>query len=586
MFVSAQADIEKLAAQFMADGEFDKAVELYEDLVKRRPESVYLYDNYLKCLLQLEDYRSAEKLVKKQQRNFRGNMMYLVDEGYVLSFTEPKEAAKIFNALIQNHASTNESIRGLSNAFLKRDYPDRAIEVLEQGRKVLRSQQLFADDLLKLYTRTGRFSSLVSESLRQLNDGESNEEQTILCLEIAVDNGEAELVREKTLLYAQKYPENSRYDRILMWLFLQQKKYPAAIRQAKSLDRKEQAGGAVIIQLARQCASIGLWDVAANCYQEVVDMGPDKPYYSQAEGGLIQVRYAQIKNEYDVSDAKVDALLQAQTDYIESYGLNNLTALVAKQKGEILLFKKQNVSQAIETLESLVAVSGLDARMRDESKLMLGDAYLISGNVWDAQLTYSQVDKAFKEDPLGQEAKFRNARLSYFRSDFEWAKDQLEVLKTATTQLISNNAIELSLRIQDHTEMDTSFEALNDFASAELLLFQQKFDACLAELNRLSFKYTNHTLSDDIAYLKGKVYLETGDFQQALEAFKRVYSNYSSEILADNALYESAMLQLKHFHDSAKAKDLFEKIILDYPDSLFVVESRKQYEKLKLDTQP
>jgi TolA-binding protein len=224
--------------------------------------------------------------------------------------------------------------------------------------------------------------------------------------------------------------------------------------------------------------------------------------------------------------------------------------------------------------------------MRDESKLMLGDAYLINGNVWDAQLTYSQVDKAFKEDPLGQEAKFRNARLSYFRSDFEWAKDQLEVLKTATTQLISNNAIELSLRIQDHSEMDTSYDALTEFASAELLLFQQNYDACLTELNRLSFKYTNHTLSDDIAFLKGEVYLQTGDYTEALEAFKRVYTNYSYEILADNALYESAMLQLKHFKNPEEAKALFEKIILDYPDSLFVVESRKQYERLKAGSQP
>jgi hypothetical protein len=52
------------------------------------------------------------------------------------------------------------------------------------------------------------------------------------------------------------------------------------------------------------------------------------------------------------------------------------------------------------------------------------------------------VDKEEKESPLGEEARFRNAKLSYYKGDFDWAQEQLKVLKASTSELISNDAIE------------------------------------------------------------------------------------------------------------------------------------------------
>ena len=117
-------------------------------------------------------------------------------------------------------------------------------------------------------------------------------------------------------------------------------------------------------------------------------------------------------------------------------------------------------------------------------------------NVWDAKLMYGQVDKEFMEDALGQEAKFKNAKLSYYEGDFEWAASQLDILKTATTQLVSNNAIELSLLIQDNTGLDSTTDAMKEYASAEFLLYQNQIEKCTHILNMLPFKYPNHTLND------------------------------------------------------------------------------------------
>jgi len=216
-----------------------------------------------------------------------------------------------------------------------------------------------------------------------------------------------------------------------------------------------------------------------------------------------------------------------------------------------------------------------------KSKLLLGDAYLILNNIWDAKLMYGQVDKQFKEDALGQEAKFKNAKLSYYRGEFEWAKGQLDILKTATTQLISNNAIELALLIQDNTGLDSTEDAMKEYAAAEFYLYKNDVAKCTEILNMLPFKYPNHTLNDEIYYLKAKVQEKIGNYEAANTLYTSIYEKHGEDILADNALYRSANITLFILQDREKAQSLYEKLILEYNSSLFAVDARKMYFALK-----
>ena len=248
---------------------------------------------------------------------------------------------------------------------------------------------------------------------------------------------------------------------------------------------------------------------------------------------------------------------------------------------ELQIFYNHNPTDGSAILEKIIATPRLQIRFLAECKLLLGDAYLMLNNVWDAKLMYGQVDKEFMEDELGQEAKFKNAKLSYYQGDFEWAASQLDILKTATTQLISNNAIELSLLIQDNTGLDSTANAMKEYASAEFLLYQNQIEKCTQILNMLPFKYPNHTLNDEIYFLKAKVQEKVGNFEEANKLYTTVYEKYGDDILADNALYRSANITLYIFNDAQKAQTLFEKVILNYNSSLFVVDARKMYFGLK-----
>jgi TolA-binding protein len=245
------------------------------------------------------------------------------------------------------------------------------------------------------------------------------------------------------------------------------------------------------------------------------------------------------------------------------------------------MFYQHDIAKAIAFLEEINTIPGVQPRFAAEAKLQLADAYLVSGDIWEAQLLYSQVDKDFKEDPLGQEAKFRNARLSYFNADFEWAKEQLDILKTATSQLIANDAIELSLMIQENTGLDSTTDALKEFAKADLFIFQNNLDKALEIINLFPFKFPKHDLDDDILFAKARIMEKKRDLTQAVKLYESVISLYGYDILADNALYNLARIYDFKLKEKQKAKDTYEKLIFNYTSSLFSVEARKRQKVLK-----
>jgi predicted Zn-dependent protease len=224
----------------------------------------------------------------------------------------------------------------------------------------------------------------------------------------------------------------------------------------------------------------------------------------------------------------------------------------------------------------------LDDQFKAYCKLELGDIYLLKGEEWDAMLLYGQVDKDFKEDPLGQEAKFRNAKLSYYIGEFEWARAQLDVLKTATTQLIANNAMELSLLIQDNT-LDSIEEPLLLFAKADLLYYQNKTSDALLLLDSIDAEYPRHSLADDILMKRAEISYKNRDYAQSVKYLNLLLKEHGSDILGDNALFMLADITEYKLNDKEGAKKLYEDFLAAYPGSFFTAEVRKRFRALRGD---
>ena len=234
-------------------------------------------------------------------------------------------------------------------------------------------------------------------------------------------------------------------------------------------------------------------------------------------------------------------------------------------------------------LDRAVDIPGLSLDLRSNIKLDLGDVLVFMDDIWSASLLFSQVDLDHKEGILGQKAKFRNARVSYFTGDFNWAQAQLDILKASTSKLISNDAIDLSLLITDNFNMDTLTAPMEMFARADLLRYRNQLDASLATLDSLTLAYPGHALEDEVLLIQAEIAIQRGAFDAAIGHFEEIVEFYAMDILADDALFGLAELHEEQLSDPEAAQNLYERLLKEYPGSLYVVEARKRFRRLRGD---
>ena len=219
--------------------------------------------------------------------------------------------------------------------------------------------------------------------------------------------------------------------------------------------------------------------------------------------------------------------------------------------------------------------------MRDEVKLELGDLLLFAGEVWDASLLYMQVEKANKDDILGAKAKFKNAKLSYYNHDFEWATSQLKVLRASTSKLIANDAMELSLLISDNMEDDSTYTMLELFADADLLFYRGMFDSAWDAFDEVNRRVLSHPLFDEVLMRKAQIRMKQARYEESDSLLNRLVDFYPDDLTADDALMMRAELNEQKLNKIDTAVECYERILLDYPTSLYVDQARKRYNALK-----
>lgn len=583
--LSAQTADERLAAQFFFDKAYAKAADLYEDLARKQPESVYFYENLLQCYVLMKDFKSAEKLLDKRVKKYPTQYNYQVDKGYILhlqNLTDKRDV--LFKELTELKTSNTDEIDVLANAFLKRRFYDQAILTYLNARDRLNDKTLFAYNLSELYFQSGKLNEATDELLTILGENDYMMDDIKNRLVMAYKNNEQyKMLSNALLLKLQKSPDNLSFNDMLIWSFTQQRDWNGALIQAKAIDKRLREEGKRVLELTNTFITNEVYDMALKGYEYIKLLGQDKRYYFQAQQGVLICGMLRLRQENGGTPEQLKNLEWEFLNYLNVNGYNWQTVEQMKDLAELYVYYMHLIEKGIDQLNKAIAMPGVNAKLLAECKLNLGDAMLIKGDPWEADLLYKQVEKMFTNDAIGQEARYRYARLCYFRGDFEWAQTQLDVLKGATTQLISNNAMRLWLIIQDNLGLDSTDEALKMYASAELLIFQNKPDDALKMLEDIPVLYPGHTLTDEIFFAKALIYEQKSDYLLAEQLYLRISKDFSFDILADNALINLARLYEFKLNDTAKARKIYEMIVLNYTGSLFVSEARKRFRLLRGD---
>jgi tetratricopeptide (TPR) repeat protein len=587
--VIAQPDTnEHLAIQYFQEKQFDKAALLFEDIYNSKP-SPFIYDYYFNCLIELKDYKKAEKFIGKSIKKQPFNLGLGVDLGYIyLLENDADKAKKQFEYSIKQLIEDKDQINNLANEFLLRDQVSYALKTYEHGQKLLKNQYNFNLELAQIYLKQNDFQSALNQYLEYVNSYPDELDQTSSKLQDILlndpDYTKNNVFRSTLLQRIKKDPDVKPYPILLLWYFIQEKEFGSAVIQAKAIDKRFIEDGSRIIQLARIAASNAFYDEAIDCYDYIISKkGEFSVYYEASKIEKINTKFLKITSSPSKDNMEIFSLEAEYKQLLDKQAENNYALQLIKNLAHLQAFYLDKTVEASELLQKGLLFKNVSADQLAQCKIKLGDILLLTSNVWDASLLYMQVDKAFKNDVIGFEAKFKNAKLYYYICEFEYAKAQLDILKAATSKFIANDAMQLSLLITDNLDADSSFTGLKLYAHADLLLFQNKDDEALKTLDSINHLGLFHPLFDEVLYKKAQIMVKHQQFAEADSLLSKLVDLYGQDILADDALFLLGNINETYLKNPDRAKEMFHKLLTDYPGSTFAVEARTHYRNLRGD---
>ncbi len=577
---SLYAQNDQLARNYLDQGEYEKALNTYQQLVKESPgNSTYFY-GLVSAHQQLEDFTSAEALLQERLKRTPNNPTLFIELGHNSALQQQQEKAREYNRraldILEEQPNYTYSV---ARTFEKYSLLDEAAEAYLIGKR-LTPDVKFDLPLARIYGEQGKLEQMFTAYLDLIDKEPEISYNLIREFDryILEDPGnEANAVLRKLLLQRlQKNPDVT-YNEMLAWLFIQQKQYAQAFAQEKAIYRRSNMDLQRIIQLTIIAKTEGDIETAKDVVSFIIEESTSPNILLQAYQLLLEMKIdTEPKNSFP-------GIKKEFEDLLARFGNGPETINLQLEYANFRAFKMSEPQEALKMLNDL-SDKNLGAFNLAAVKMAQGDILVLQEKFNQALIFYSQVQNLVKNNEMSQEARFKVARTSYFKGDFEWAQNQLNVLKASTSQLIANDAMELSLLIRDNSLEDSTHTALKKYARADLLALQERTDEAIGILDDILSNHKGEKIEDEALLKQAQLFEIRGEWRKAEANYLQILQHFYTDILADNATYYLAELYMNKLEDPDKAREYYEQIIFSFPDSIYFVEARKNFRQLRGDS--
>jgi tetratricopeptide (TPR) repeat protein len=575
----AQAQNEQLANNYFDRGEFEKALVSYEELLKSQEGNSNYFQRVIECYQQLQQLDKAQKALEDRFSKYRQSNL-LVEIGYNYQLLKNQDKAnKYYNQAIDKIKKNANEVYGIAYIFERKSLVDFALLAYKTAIAI-EPKMNFSFQMAVLYGQQGNTDLMIETFLDESYKNPQNlpviQNQISRFMTEDVDVNFNESLKKALLIRAQK-TQDIFWNDFLSWLFVQQKEYGKAFIQQKAIYKRNPESFFNIVNLGQMAIEDNDQSSAEEILTFVLDNTKDLDLLIKAHSYLIDMKIDHaLEKDYPAITAELDGL-------IKEFGISPYTISLLKLQANFEAFHLKNPEKAKTILKNAMDMP-LDKYELAEVKMELADILLFEEKFNQALIYYSQIDEDMSGDVIGQEASLKTAKTSYFKTDFQWASHQLKVLKSASSQLIANDALDLFLLISDNTVEDSLQVALKKFAHADFLLYQNKKQDALSQFQTILKEHKGEDIEAVTLLRIGKIYEKMGDFTNALANYNTIITNHKESIYVDEALYFSAEIYNTQLNDSEKAKPLYEEMIFKHEDSIYYVDSRNKYRKLRGDT--
>lgn len=577
----ANAQDDFLAKQYFNDGDFKKALVFYEKLTDKNPRRTDYSEALVACYQQLERYQEAERFLLQKINEGNTHPVLLIELGYNQALQDtPEKAGEYYEKAIEKINQNPNFGYGVAFRFQKYSLLDYALKAYSKAME-LNPKLDYNYQLARIYGEQGDIEKMYTSYLNLLTNGKTSKSYVLRSIDdfISSDPENENNIKLKRILLknAQQNPDLLWND-LLSWLFVQQKQYSSAFRQEKAIFKRME-GGTIqrLIGLGNLALKDNEKEVAQSIFEYVVDNSADEVIRLNAQLNLIDI---QLMN---TDRSRLEAIHKQYKNLVDTHGYKGETLQLQVAYANFLTFKKDTPQPAIQILKNCLDLQ-LNTRTRAYVKLALGDILVFNQKFNQALIYFSQIQKNLKNDVLGQNARYKVAQTSFYKGDFDWALTQLKVLRSSTSQLIANDAMELSLLISDNSLEDSTQTALKKFARADLLGYQNKTKDAIAALDDILQNHKGEKIEDEALLKQGELLESIKDYDAAKFNYQKIIEFYANDILADDAYFALGELYRNVLNEPEKAKEHYEKIIYNYQDSYYFPMARQHFRRLRGDS--
>ena len=576
-FVQAQS--EQLAQNYFDRGEFDKAILIYENLVKGQPNNYNYFQKQVACYQQLNQFDKAETIIKNRIEKTKQPNLY-IELGYNYQLQKNTDKAdKNYKIALEKIKENPNNVYTVARDFEQKVLVEQAIEAYRLGtlgnpdanfdyQVSLLQGQLGKIDLMidTLLDYSFRFPINVPLVQNQLTRFMSEDSQKTFSDSL-----------KKALLIRTQKTQDIFWNQYMSWFFVQQKDYGKAFIQEKAIFKRSPDNLGNIINLAKLTIDDNEIETATEILNFILLNTQDLELQMEAHYRLISIDIDKATTkEYPIIKEKLDLLLK-------KYGISPYSIRLQILNAHFDAFYLKQFESAKTVLTKALDLP-LNNYQKADVKMELADVLLLDEKFNQAIIYYAQIEDDLESDQIAHEASLKMAKASYYKGDFDWAQKQFTVLKSSTSQLIANDSMELFLLISDNTVEDSTQVALKKFSKADFLAYQNKNTEALQAFETILLQHKGEKIEDVTLLRIGKLYEKQNNFPQALNYYQQIIDKHADGIYIDEALFFSAEIYRKQLPDIAKAKTYYEKILFGHEDSIYFVEARNNYRKLRGDT--
>ena len=572
----------ELANSYFRKGEYAKAIELYKPLLQENPIRQDYFKSLLTCYQQIEDFDRAGALLDEQLLQFPNQVYLYVEIGYNYQLQGDREKAETYYEQAVSFVRQNPSYAFMiGRVFRQNHLLDRALATYQTARE-LKPELNTEINEAQIYGELGDIEKMFSLYLDLIEKNENyySSVQRFIASFISDDRNAANNMLFKKLLLkkSQDQPLDS-WNILLSWLFMQQGEYDKALVQERSLYRRNPENLGRVHEVGLTAFEADDLETAEKAFSFIVEASTGAMIDADS---LLQARIylLHIENERALTREDLEKIDEKFKELLLEQGNGSPDLQLAYSR--FLAYSMGKPQQAIELLEKAVVLARPGPE-KGSLQLALGDILVFTDQFNQALILYTQIQYEQKNSPQAQEARYRVAQTSYFKGDFIWAQNQLKVLKSSTSQLIANDALELSLRISNNLEKDSLNEGLRLYSKAELLGFQKKYEQAKDTLSLVLTEHKGRNIEDDAMFLLARIHEVTGDPSAAEQTLLSLLDTHPQSLLTDDSLYALGKLYENELQEPEKAKEMYERIIFEFPSSIYLVESRKSFRRLRGD---